>query len=149
MLFVKEIFCPATTPSTLTSELMSRTWAGGLEPGSHQWNSSHRVGLGVRGEPWAPQGHQGIPACSLSSSVPLGCRSDRPWWEAMGLGMPLSSWLHRKEGLGGVLSPGQGGFWPRRSCYCCCQKGILSPSLMVFFLFGFIFSVIKYFEGHL
>ena len=22
------------------------------------------------------------------------------------------SWLHQKEGPGGVLSPGQGGFWP-------------------------------------
>ena len=54
MLFVKEIFCLATSPSTLTSELMSRTWAGGLEPGSHQWNSSHRVGLGVRGQAWTP-----------------------------------------------------------------------------------------------
>lgn len=33
--------------------------------------------------------------------------------------------------------------------YRCCQKGILGPSFTVFFLFGFIFSVIKYFEGHL
>lgn len=29
--------------------------------------------------------------------------------------------------------------------YRCCQKDILGPSLTVFFLFGFIFSVIKYF----
>ena len=61
VLFVKEIFCLATSPSTLTSELMSRTWAGGLEPGSHQWNSSHRVGLGVRGQAWTPPGAPGRP----------------------------------------------------------------------------------------
>ena len=47
---IKEVFFPATTPSTLSSELVSGTWAGGLEPRPHRWNNSHRVGLGIGGE---------------------------------------------------------------------------------------------------
>ena len=60
----KEVFSPATIPSTLSSEPVSRTWARGLEPGSRHWNNSCRVGLGFgrevgtsAGAPECPCGH--------------------------------------------------------------------------------------------
>ena len=109
-------FFLATTPSTLSSELLSGTRARGLEPGPHHWNNSRRVGLGFWGEVGSLQWHQGIPVdISLSSSgrwgPPQGCQGipgDSPpssaptdhrlgmcLWGATGLGMSLSSVLTR------------------------------------------------------
>ena len=42
---IKEVFFPATTPSTLSSELVSGTQSGGLEPGPVV-GITHSVGLG-------------------------------------------------------------------------------------------------------
>ena len=111
---IKEVFFPATNPSTLSSELKFGARAGGLEPEPCHWNNCPRVGLGFWGEvgisPEAPgrpcghstlqvwevgttQGCQGIPGDSPSSSVPTGHRLGMPLWGAMGLGMPLPTVL--------------------------------------------------------
>ena len=58
---IKEVFSPATTPYTISSELMSRIWAGGLEPRPCHWNNSHRVGLGFWGEVGISPGAPGCP----------------------------------------------------------------------------------------
>lgn len=68
----------------------------GHRPGG--WNLGRISGIVLTGLDWGskgkhgpPQGRQGVPVGSPSSSVPTGCRSDRLWWGAVGLGMPLSS----------------------------------------------------------
>ena len=71
---VKEVFFPATIPSTLSSELVSGPWAG-------RWNLGPIIGTTLVGLDWGsgekwgfPQSRQGIPADTPSSSVPIGHR---------------------------------------------------------------------------
>ena len=142
---IKEVFFPATTPSTLSSELMFGTLARGLEPGPCHWNNSHRVGLGFwekwgfpqrrQGVPvnsplsrsgrWGPpQGCQGVPGDSPPSSVLTGHRLGMLLWGAAGLGMPLPSVLTGCIGSrvwGAGLKPRSGMTWARliSSLNCC------------------------------
>ena len=127
---IKEVFFPATTLSTLSSELVFGTRARGLEPGPRHWNNSCRVGLGFWGEvgsspeaPGRPCGHSTLQLWEVGTSPGV---PGRPWgqsifqclhWPQVGhafvgtvsLGMPLPSvlkWLHRKQGPGvGALNP--------------------------------------------
>ena len=126
---IKEVFFPATTPSTLSSELMFRTRAGGLEPGPRHWNNSRRVGLGFRGEvgissdvPGCPLGHSTLQVWEVGTSpvVPVHPRGQSIFqgthWPQVGHAFvggrgfghafaQCPDWLHRKQGPGGVLSP--------------------------------------------
>ena len=78
---IKDIFSPATSPSTLSSELMSGTRARGLEPGPCHWNNSRRVGLGFWGEvrispgaPGRPCGHSTLQVWEVGTSLQVpGC----------------------------------------------------------------------------
>ena len=73
---------------------------------------------------------------------------------AAGLGMPLPSVLTGCIGSrvaeGGVLKPRSGMTWARliSSFNYCCQKGIFSFSLMVFFSLSLLFSIIEHLEGY-
>ena len=126
---IKEDFFPATTPSTLSSELVFRTRAGGLECGPRHWNNSCRVGLGFREEvgissdaPGRPCGHSTLQVWEVGTSPGV---PGNPWgqsifqcphWPQVGhafVGGPrvwtclcqCPDWLHWKQGPGGVLSP--------------------------------------------
>ena len=121
---IKEVFFPATTPSSLSSELMSGTWAEGLEPGPHPWNNSCSVGLGFCGEvgisPGAPGclcGHSILHVWEEATSPGV---SERPWGQCIfqcalwpqvghafvgscGFGHAFAQcpdWFHRKQGPG-------------------------------------------------
>ena len=127
---IKEVFFPATTPSTLSSKLVFGTWARGLEPGPHHWNNSRRVGLGFWGEvgispevPGCPCGHSTLQVWEVGTSTGVpGC----PWGQCIfqcrhwlqvghafvggcGFGHAFAQcpdWLHRKQGQRGrFLSP--------------------------------------------
>ena len=101
---MKETFLSATIPSTLSSELVSRTQAGGvLEPGFHHWTNSHRVGL----EFWGEVGTSpGVPGRSWGQST-FQCshwpqfRYALVWVGGFGHALdPCPNWLQ---------GPGQGG----------------------------------------
>ena len=84
---IKEVFFPATTPSTLSSELMSGTQAGGLEPRPHYWNNFCGVGLGFWGEvvisPEAlghPCGHSTLQVWEMGTSPGV---PGRPWGQSI------------------------------------------------------------------
>ena len=81
-------------------------YKGDLLPSHHSclghrpegWNLGPISGIVLAGLDWGskgkhgpPQGSQGVSVGIPSSSVPTGCRSDRLWWGAVGLDMPLSS----------------------------------------------------------
>ena len=166
---IKEVFFPATTPSTLSSELMFGTRPGGLEPGLHHCNNSHRVGLGFfLGEvgmspdvPRHPCGHSTLQVWAVGTSPGV---PGRPWGQsifqcphwpqvghafggAAGVGMPLPSVLnslHRKQGPGmGGLKSRSGMTWARLISFlnCCRQKGIFSFSLMFLFSLSLLLSI--------
>ena len=155
---------------------MFGTWARGLEPRPHHWNNSHRVGLGFWGEVgispdapghpcghfspglgcWGPpQGCQGVPRDSPSSSVPTSHRLGMLLWEGTGLGMPLPSVLtgcigsRARVGRAG-LKPRSGMTWARliSSLNCCRQKSIFSCSLMIFFSLSLLLPIIEHLEGY-
>ena len=72
---IKEILFPATTPSTLSSELKFGARAGGLEPEPCHWNNCPRVGLGFWGEvgispeaPGRPCGHSTLQVWEVGTS---------------------------------------------------------------------------------
>ena len=119
--------------STLSSKLVSGTWAGGLEPGPRHWNNSRSVGLGFWGEveisPGAPGrlcGHSTLQVWEVGTSPGA---SGRPWGQSIfqcphwlqvghafvggrGFGHVFAQcpdWLHQKQGPTlGVLSPSLG-----------------------------------------
>ena len=126
---IKEVFFPATTPSTLSSELVSRTQASGLQPGPRHWSNSRRVGLGFWGEveispgvPGRPWGQSTLQAWEVGTSPGV---PGRPWGQSIfqcphwpqvehaflgGCGFEHAfsqcpDWLHLKQGQEWVLSP--------------------------------------------
>ena len=157
----KEVFSPATIPSTLSSEPVSRTWARELEPGSRHWNNSCRVGLGFgrevvtsAGAPECPCGHSILQVWG-GRDLPRGTRASlgtvhlpvsllATGWAhlcvgAVGLGIPLPSVLIgciRSRVWGRDLKPWSGMTWAGliSSLNCCHQKGRFSFSLTVFSL---------------
>ena len=173
---VKEVFFPATTPSTLSSELVFGTRARGLEPRPHHWNNSRRVGLGFWGEvgispeaPGRPCGHStlqvwevgtspgvtGVPGESPSFSVPIGHRlgcfcGDRKFGHAFAQ-CPDSA-LEAGSGAwaGARFKPHSGMTWARliSSLNCCCQKDIFSFSLTFFFYLSLLLPIIEHLEGY-
>ena len=153
---IKEIFSPATTPPNLSSKLVSRTRASGLEPRSRHWNNSHRARLGFRGEvgispgaPGHPCGHSTLQVWEVGTSPGV---PGNPWGQSIfqcphqpqfgyafvggrivGLGMSLPSGLtgcigSRVQGAG--LKSWSEMTWAGliSSLNCCCQKGIFSFS---------------------
>ena len=106
---IKEVFFPATTPSTLSSELMFGTRAEWLEPGPHHWNNSRRVGLGFWAELGISPEASGHPWGHSIFQCPHWPQVGHAFEGAAGVGMPLPSvlkWLHRKQGPGvGALNP--------------------------------------------
>ena len=162
---IKQVSFPATTPSTLSSELVFRTQARGLEPGLHYWNNSRRVGLGFWGEvgispeaPGHPCGHSTLQVWEVGTSPGV---PGRPWGHSIfqcphwpqvghafvggcGFGHAFAQCpdlLHRKEGPElGSLKPCSGKTWARliSSLNCCFQKGIFSFSLTFFFYLSFL-----------
>ena len=149
---IKEVFFPATTPSTLSSKLVFGTWAGGWNPGpiigttlvvlgwgsGEKWGFPQRhqgVPVGIplsRSGRWGPlQGHQGAPGDSPSSSVPIGHRLGMLLWGPAGLGMPLPSVLTGCIGSsvrwwgrrgGGGLKPHSGMTWARLISFFNCCR---------------------------
>ena len=174
---IKEVFFPATTLSTLSSELVFGTRARGLEPGPRHWNNSCRVGLGFWGEvgispeaPGHPCGHSTLQVWEVGTSPGV---PGRPWGQSIfqcphwpqvghayvqgrGLGHAFAQcpdWLHQKQGSeqwGVGLKSWSGMTWARliSSFNYCCQKGIFSFSLMVFFSLSLLLSVIEHPEGY-
>ena len=110
---IKEVFFLATTPSTLSSELVFGTGPGGWNPGPIIGTTLVGLGWGSV-EKWEfPQRHQGVPV-----DIPLS-RSGRwgqsifqcPHWPQVGHGFvggcgfghafaQCPDWLHRKQGPG-------------------------------------------------
>ena len=72
---IKEIFFSASTLSTLSSELVFRTGAGGLEPRPRHWNDSRRVGLGFGGEVGISSDAPGHPCGDSTLQVWEGTRA--------------------------------------------------------------------------
>ena len=131
---IKEVFFPATTPSTLSSELVFGTRARGLEPGPHHWNNSRRVGLGFWEEvgispeaPGRPFGHStlqvwevgtfpGVPGRPWGQSIfqcPHWPQVGHAYVQGRGLGHAFAQcpdWLHQKQdpGAGVGLKPHSG-----------------------------------------
>ena len=113
---MKETFLPATIPSTLSSELVSRTQAGGwgLEPGFHHWTNSHRVGLEFWRVGDLPRGARAflgavhLPMSPLASvQVRLGV--GRWLWACLLTSVPTGCRVRaRGVGEGGGLSPSLG-----------------------------------------
>ena len=108
------------------------------------------ISLSRSGRWGLPQGCQGVPGDSPSSSVPIDHRLGMLLWGAAGLGMPLSSVLtgcigSRVRGRVGLKSQ-SGMTWAGliSSLNCYCQKGIFSFSLMVFFSLSLLLSVIEH-----
>ena len=126
---IKEVFFPATTPSTLSSELVSGTQASGLQPGPRHWSNSRRVGLGFWGEveispgvPGCPWGQSTLQAWEVGTSPGV---PGRPWgqsifqcphWPQLEHALvgdcvfehalsQCPDWLHLKQGQEWVLSP--------------------------------------------
>ena len=102
-----------------------------------------------------PQGCQGVPGDSPSSSVPTGHRLGMLLLGAAGSGMPLPSVLTGCIGsmvqVGGEsLKPSSGMTWARliSSLNCCCQKGIFSFSLTFFFSLSLLLPIIEHLEGY-
>ena len=97
---IKEIFFLATTPSTLSSELVFRTQARGLEPRPGLGTTFVELGWDFEEKWGSPQMRQGIPVDiplsrsgrweppSPSSSVPIGHRLGMLLWGATGLDTP-------------------------------------------------------------
>ena len=151
---IKEVFFPASTPSTLSSELMFETRARGLEPGPHHWNNSRRVGLGFWGEVGISPESPGRPWGQSIFQCPHWPQVGHAFGGAAGVGMPLPSVLnslHRKQGPGmGGLKSRSGMTWARliSSLNCCRQKSIFSCSLMIFFSLSLLLPIIEHLEGY-
>ena len=171
---IKEVFFPATILSTLSSELMSGTWAGRLEPGPRHWNKSCRAGLGFWGEveispgvPGCPCRHSTLQVWEVGNSPGVPGRPWRqsifqcPLWPQVGhafvggrgfgqvLPSVLTGCIGSRVWRGRVLSPGLGlGRRLISSLSCCCQKGIFHFSLTVFFSLSLLLSIIEHLEGH-
>ena len=151
---IKEVFFPATTPSTLSSELMFGTRAEWLEPGPHHWNNSRRVGLGFWAELGISPEASGHPWGHSIFQCPHWPQVGHAFEGATGLGMPLPSvlkWLHRKQGPGvGGLKSRSGMTWARliSSLNCCHQKGIFIFFLTFFFSLSLLLSIIEHLEAY-
>ena len=137
---MKETFLPATIPSTLSSELVSRTRArvggGGLEPGFHHWINFHRVGLEFWGELGTFPGVPGRPWGQSTFQCPHWPQFRHTLVWVGGFGHAFDQCPNWLQGPGwggwggGRFKPQCGMTWAGliSSLNCCCQKGIFSLS---------------------
>ena len=141
---------------TLSLEQLSEGWAGVLGRSGDIPSGAratlwtfHSPGLGggdlLRGVK-VSLGAVHLPVSPLATGWACFC------WGAVGLGMPLTSvptGCIRSRVPGGILTP----FWETwarliSSLDCCCQKGIFSFSLTVFFSLSLLLSIIEHLEGY-